>query len=208
MSPDFPRIATPAEVWAYGTRELTSGANIVLPSQTYPFTNPAAPVDLPNVRLDGVRNASNPAAAIDVANLQTGISPTGTAREAKIDRLDNIPAALAPIETDWDYLTTDIFPHTHEQLFEYGVFHFVDGYIDLSALGSGETLTVVEAMSLVTPVSYVDYASEDYTGVVSPPMLHIITKPARYGIRLRGTMDVAPAADRILRVQFFPRRIA
>jgi len=68
----MPRISTPPteprDIWTYAIRELTSGANIVLPSQVFPFTNPASPVDLPNV--------------------QAAISPTGTGREAKLDNLD------------------------------------------------------------------------------------------------------------------------
>jgi len=60
----MPRISDPptqpADIWAYATRTLTSHA--------FPFTNPASPVDLPNV--------------------QQAISPTGTGREANLDNLD------------------------------------------------------------------------------------------------------------------------
>jgi len=68
----MPRISdppiTPKEIWEYATRTLTAGDNIILPSQAFPFANPAAAVDLPNV--------------------QAAISPTGTGREARLDNLD------------------------------------------------------------------------------------------------------------------------
>lgn len=126
------------------------------------------------------------------------------ARKAK---LDNILGEEAPTEEDWDYLVTDTYPHYHEITYEPGVYGRLEGYIDLTALASGESVTMSYSMSLVTPVSYVEYASEDYAGPVSPPLLHVTTRPARYGVRVRCTMSAAPAADRIFRVQFFKRRV-
>jgi len=68
----MPRISDPptqpVDIWTYATRTLTAGDNIILPSQAFPFTNPATAVDLPNV--------------------QMAISPTGTGREAYLDHLD------------------------------------------------------------------------------------------------------------------------
>jgi hypothetical protein len=78
--PDFPDVGlgVAASVWSYATRTLTAGTNIILPSQAFPFTNPGSAVDLPNV--------------------QVGVSPTATGRAAKLDNLDatisGIPTAV------------------------------------------------------------------------------------------------------------------
>jgi len=80
----MPRISdpptAPADIWTYTTRTLTAGDNIVLPSQAFPFTNPPAAADLPNV--------------------QMAISPTGTGREA---RLDNLDVAISSRQPQWTF---------------------------------------------------------------------------------------------------------
>jgi len=69
----MPRISDPpiqpVDIWTYATRTLTSHA--------FPFTNPASPVDLPNV--------------------QQAISPTGTGREAKLDNIDKKVSEAVPV---------------------------------------------------------------------------------------------------------------
>jgi len=67
----MPRISDPPtqprDIWEYAVRSLTDKDGFGLKSQAFPFTNPATPVDLSNV--------------------QTAISPTGTGREARLDNL-------------------------------------------------------------------------------------------------------------------------
>jgi len=61
---------TAASVWAVAVRNLTA--------QAWPFTNPAAAVDAANIRLDGLRNASNPAAETNLQNARVLAVPKAT----------------------------------------------------------------------------------------------------------------------------------
>jgi len=131
------------------------------------------------------------------------------ARKVAIDRLPSIEAFDAPVEGVASFLTTDTYPKTVTiALSEVGVIHRVECYVDLSDLVAGESLVVTQAMSIVTPVSYVNYAEETYSGAQALPMLFITTKPARYGLRIQLRMDTAPAADRSFPYQWFRKRVA
>jgi len=177
--PEFPKRVLPKNVWEYTTRELT------------------ALTGAPRIDLLG-----------EDADFEAG---TGT-RKVRIDRLANIEAQQTPTEGTADFLTTDTYPKTvtiidTSTMAIAGSPHIVEGFVDLSPLGSGEVLTVSEDISVVSPVSYKTYATEDYTGVVDPPLLYIHTKPGRYGIKIDLTMSSAPAADRYLPYQLFVKAV-
>jgi len=172
--PDFPKVATPKDVWEHAVRTLTG------------FTG------TPRINLLG-----------EDADFEAG---TGT-RKVRIDRLANMPAEEAPVEETWDYLTTDTYPHSHSVTWEPSVYGRLEGFIDLSELVAGEAVKVREEMSIVTPVSYKAYYEKEYSGVQALPLLFVLTRPARYGIKVTMTMETAPAADRFFRVQWFKRRI-
>jgi len=219
--PDFPRFATPAEVWAYGTRTLTGFTGT-------PRSDLVGLDESLYTRLDVAVSTRSSHAAADVwaVAIRTLTGFTGTprvdllgedadfeagtgARKAALDRLPNIEAFDAPVEGTASFLTTDVYPKTVTiVLSEVGVVHRVECYVDLSELAAGESLFVEEAMSIVTPVSYKDYAVEEYSGVQTLPMLFVVTKPARYGLRVNLRMDAAPAADRSFPYQWFRKRVA
>jgi len=218
--PDFPRVATPKDVWEYGTRTLTGFTGT-------PRSDLVGLDEAIYTRLDVAVSTRSSHTAADVwavtTRTLTGITGTpridllgedadfeaGTGtRKVRIDRLGSIEAFDAPVEGTASFLTTDVYPKTVTiALSEIGVIHRIECYVDLSQLAAGESLVVEEAMSIVTPVSYVNYAEETYTGVQTLPMLFITTKPARYGLRVNLRMDTAPAADRSFPYQWFRKRV-
>jgi len=219
--PDFPRVATPYDVWTYATRTLTGFTGT-------PRTDLVGLDEAIYTRLDVAVSTRSSHAAADVWAVATRTLTgfTGTprtdllgedadfeagvgARKAALDRLPNIEAFEAPVEGTATFLTTDVYPKTVTIcLSEVGVIHRVKCYIDLSELAAGESLRVDEYMSIVTPVSYVLYAQETYSDAQAIPMLFVVTKPARYGLRIDLYMAAAPAADRSFPYQWFRKRVA
>lgn len=205
MCPDFPKIggASAADVWAYATRQLSAdGANVIrdailsdatkipganidavissrsshaqgdvwtvptraitdkagfgLASQVFPFTNPAAAVDLPNV--------------------QQALSPTGTGREAKVEKIQDFT------EEGSGTLTADGLEQTIKEILT--TVNKLHCFIDLTNMASGDTVIVRQYMTIKSAGSPIKYAEETYTDAQSLPMLYVITKPARYGIKI------------------------
>jgi hypothetical protein len=75
--------------------------------------------------------------------------------------------------------------------------HWWEGFIDLSALDDGEQVWMKEYVSVVKPVSYNRYHDEIYTGILTNPVIYIVTKPAKFGLmitiqQLNGTMRSFP----------------
>lgn len=170
MCPDFPRAATAAEVWAYGTRTLTG-----LTGQ-------------PRIDLLG-----------EDASFEAG---TG-ARKAAIDRLTSMEIWDTPIEGT---LTADGSeqnvvldePAGNPQ-------RFLDGYIDLTNMASGDTVVIRQYMRIASAGGYVKYAEETYSGAQTLPLLHVVTKPGRYGIKV--TLQQTAGTYRSFTYQFFRRRV-
>jgi len=133
-----------------------------------------------------------------------------SARAANLDRLANIEANEAPAEGTANFLTTDTYPKTVAIIDTSGStkLHRIDGYVDLTALASGETLTIRESMVVKSGGSAIKYAEVAYTGAQTVPLLHIITKPARYGLKIELVMSSAPAANRSFDYQLFKKSIA
>jgi len=134
------------------------------------------------------------------------------ARKARIDRLASIEAHQTPTEGTETFATTDSYPKTVTLIDTSGMAiagkqHVVDGYIDLSALASGESIVVKEYMTIKSGGSPVQYAEETYSGAQSLPLLHITTKPARYGLKVELYMESAPSADRSFDYQLFVKAV-
>lgn len=87
---------------------------------------------------------------------------------------------------------------------ELGVQHHIEGMVDLSPVIAGDTVVIRIYMSIVTPLSYVKYAEETYTGPLSPSLMFIYTKVAKYGLKV--TAQQTGGAYRTLKYQFFTRR--
>jgi len=170
---------TASDVWGYTTRTITS-----LTGQ-------------PRIDLMG-----------EDASFEAG---TG-ARKARIDRLANMEAHQTPIEGSATFNTTDTYPKTVTIIDTSGMSivgkqHVVDGYVDLTSLSGSDAVTVRESMVIKSGGSFVKYAEETYTGAQSIPLLHVTTKPSRYGLKVELVMSSAPSANRSFDYQLFVKAV-
>jgi len=128
---------------------------------------------------------------------------TGT-RKSLIDRLANVEAFDTPIEgtlsadgSEQNLVLDEISGNPQRHL---------EGYVDLSNMASGDTIVIRQYMKITSGGAYVKYAEETYSGAQSLPLLHIITKPARYGLKI--TLQQTGGTNRQYPYQFFRRRQA
>jgi len=166
---------TAAEVWSYTTRTLTEFKG------------------QPRIDLLG-----------EDADFERG---TG-ARKSLIDRLAGIESHEPSVEGTATFAPTDTYPRSivlidTSTMNIAGRPHLVDGYIDLSQLAPGESITVREYMIIRNGGSPVKYAEETYVAPIDPPLLHITTKPAKYGLVLEIVMNAPPSGTRSLDYQLF-----
>ncbi|MEM2607369.1 MAG: hypothetical protein QXH97_00350 [Candidatus Bathyarchaeia archaeon] len=235
MCPDFPRItavvdtaAIASAVWAYSARTLTGltgqpRIDIIGSDQdlaTVGYTSARA------ARLDYLDVAVSTRSSHTVADIWTYTTRTLTGltgqpridllgedasfeagtgtRKTLIDRLADVEAFDTPIEgsltadgTEQNLILDEISgnPQRH-----------IEGYVDLSALASGDTIVIRQYMKIAATGDYVKYAEETYSGAQTLPLLHIITKPARYGLKL--TLQQTAGTYRSFAYQFFRKREA
>lgn len=226
--PDFPRPATAAEVWAYGTRELTGitgtprtnliGADQSLDAHGYTTVRAGR---LDNLDVLVSTRSSHSAADVWAVATRTITTFTGTprtdlmgedasfeagvgTRKTRIDRLANIEAFDTPIEgtlvadgTEQNVVLDEVTGNPSR---------FLEGYIDFNAMVAGDTVVIRQYVSVVTPVAYRQYATETYSGAQAMPMLFVVSKSGRYGIRV--TLQQTAGTMRDFPYQFFRRRIA
>jgi hypothetical protein len=229
--PDFPRIPAvvdPAVIWTYSTRTLTGftgapRADLLGVDQdlaTIGYTSARA-AKLDNLDVAVSTRSSHTVADIwgyetrtltslagqpridllgEDASFEAG---TGT-RKALIDRLANIEAFDTPIEgsvtmdgTEKVVILDEVSGNPQR---------FLEGYIDLSPMASGDTIVIREYMKITPTGDYVKYAEETYSGTQSIPLLYIVTKPGRYGIKV--TAEQTAGTYRTLTYQFFRRKTA
>jgi hypothetical protein len=231
MCPDFPRIAAvvdPAVIWGYSTRTLTDftgkprsdllGSDSDLATIGYTSAR-AAKLD----NLDVAVSTRSSHSAEDVwavttrtltslagqpridllgedASFEAG---TGT-RKALIDRLASMEAFDTPIEgsvamdgTELNVVLDEIAGNPQR---------FLEGYIDLTPMASGDTIVIRQYMKITATGAYVKYAEETYSGAQTLPLLYITTKSGRYGIKI--TAQQTAGTNRTLQYQFFRRRTA
>ena len=155
-----------------------------------------------------------PGVAVSKSTIQEAMTDQGytTERATRIDRLASMEAHQTPTEGTATFATTDTYPKTVTIIDTSGMAiagkqHRVDGFIDLSALASGESIKISEYMMIKSGGSYVLYAQETYSDAQDLPLLHITTKPAKYGLKVELTMDSAPAADRSFDYQLFVKAV-
>jgi hypothetical protein len=227
--PDFPRVSAtvdPSVIWNYSTRTLTGftgtprsdllGVDQDLATIGYTSTRAAK---LDNLDVAVSTRSSHTVADIwgyttrtltslagqpridllgEDANFEAG---TGT-RKALIDRLARVEAFDDPIEgtvtmdgTEKNVVLDEITGNPQR---------FLEGYIDLSPMASGDTIVVRQYMKIASAGAYVKYAEETYSGAQSIPLLFIVTKPGKYGIKI--TAQQTAGTNRTLTYQFFRRK--
>jgi hypothetical protein len=230
-APDFPRteaVVDPAVIWTYSTRTLT-GFTGTPRSDLLGLDQDLATIGYTSARASKLDNldvavstrsshtvediwgyatrtltslAGQP--RIDLLGEDASFEAGTGARKARIDRLDKIEAFDDPIEgsvtmdgTEKEVVLDEITGNPPR---------FLEGYIDLSPMASGDTIVVRQYMKIAPDGSYAKYAEETYSGAQSLPLLYIVTKPGRYGIKV--TAQQTAGSYRSLTYQFFRRRTA
>jgi hypothetical protein len=227
--PDFPRAQAtvdPAVIWNYSTRTLTGftgqpridllGSDQDLATIGYTSARAAnldyldAPVSTRSTltaaevwqyttrTLTGLTGQPRIDLLGEDADFETG---TGT-RKQLIDRLAYMDAFDTPIEGSVGTSTGET--NIIQDEISGNPPRFLEGYIDLSALASGDTIIIRQYIKIAPTGSYVKYAEETYSGPLDLPLLYIVTKPCRYGILI--TVTQTGGESRTLPFQFFRRR--
>lgn len=201
--PDFPKIggASASDVWAFATRQLSAdGANIIRDAIISDATKiPGANIDaLISSRATQAQILSDanpfPGANIDVAvasrapsgeydteldaaiSTRAAVADYTAARAAKIDKIQDF------VEEASGTLTATGSEDTIKEIT--ATINKLHCFIDLTNIEAADSITVRQYMTIKAAGSPVKYAEEVYAGVQSLPMLYIITKPARYGIKI------------------------
>ena len=209
--PDFPSPpgggATAAQVWGYATRGLTGDAanairDAILSDATkIPGANIDAQLSLVKTKTDNLPD--DPAdqsiiiAATDaiVTEVQTrspaneydtqldaaistraAIADYSAARAAKMDKIQDF------IEEAFGTLTATGAEDTIKEILT--TINKLHCFIDLTAMQAGDTIVVRQYMTIKSAGSPIKYAEETFSDVQTLPMLYVVTKPARYGIKI------------------------
>jgi len=218
MCPDFPTPpgggATAAQVWGYATRQLTGdalnavrdaiisdatkipGANIdtAISSRSTlaqsDILNDATP--FPGGNVDGAISTRAPANEYDTeldaaVSSRAAIADYSAARAAKMDKIqDFLEEALGTLtatgaeDTIKEILTTINKLHC---------------FIDLTNMQAGDTIIIRQYMKIKAAGSYILYAEETFSDAQTLPMLYVVTKPARYGIKITLEQTVGTYRD-------------
>ena len=226
---DFPRVSAvvdPAVIWTYSTRTLTGltgtpRSDLLGVDQdlaTIGFTSTRAS-KLDNLDVAVSTRSSHTASDVWAVTTRTLTGLTGQpridllgedasfeagtgTRKGYIDRLANIEAFDTPIEgtvtmdgTEKTVVLDEIAGNPPR---------FLEGYIDLTPMASGDTIVIAEYMKISATGDYVKYAEETYNEAQTIPLLYITSKSGRYGIKL--TAKQTAGTYRTLTYQFFRRR--
>lgn len=222
--PDFPTPpgggATAAQVWAYGTRALSTPndykADVTNLDAAITTRAPSGEYD---TELDVVVSSRAPASEYDaeMANLDVAVSSrsshdaasiwaagsrelsTPASYKADVTRLDNIPAYETPVEASIVMTGSEVtlVEKTDDKI---GI---LDGYVDLTPMEAGDTIVIRQSMQVKAAGAYVQYAEETYSDVQGLKLLHIITKTAKDKIKVSA--EQTAGTNRTLDVQFYRR---
>lgn len=177
--PDFPKKATPDEVWAYAARtitHLTGDARVDLIGQDNSLeattgtrvakidnvdasvASRAAPTDIlaGEDKIDG--------SLIDAAISDTAVETGG--------RLDNVPAYLTPVESSvlMDGTIKTLVEITDVKAGQ------IEAWVDLTPMDAGDTIVIRYSRKMKSAGDYVKYAEETYSGAQTIPALCILNK--------------------------------
>ena len=209
MCPDFPQTGgtSAAQVWAYGTRNLSDDAanairDAILSDATkIPGANVNAAINDVKLKTDNLPTdpadqslviAATNALSTEIAtrapsgeyNTQLDVNMSSradgaeftTARAAKMDKIqDFVEEAFGSLLMDGTEQTVREILTTINKL------HY---FVDLTPMLAGDTVVVRQYMQILTAGSFIKYAEETYSEAQSLPLLYVVTKPARYGIRI------------------------
>ena len=229
--PDFPRVQAvvdPAVIWTYSTRTLTAltgqpridliGADESLDAHGYTSVRAGK---LDNLDVAVSTRSSHTASDVWAVTTRTLTGFTGQpridllgedatfeagtgARKVLIDRLAKIEAFDDPLEgtvvmdgTEKNVVLDEITGNPSR---------FLEGYIDLTPMASGDTIVIRQYIKIASGGDYIKYAEETYSGAQTLPLLYVVSKSGRYGIKI--TAQQTAGTYRTLTYQFFRRRVA
>jgi hypothetical protein len=223
--PDFPSPpgggATAAQVWGYATRSLNSDASnairdaILSDAQKIAGSNidaaissrgPADEYDAALAALDTDVLSRAPSGEYDteMAHLDADVSTRAdgseytAGRAAKIDKVqDFLEEATGTLSATGSEDTIKEITNTVNKL---------HCFVDLTNMASGDTITVRQYMKIKSAGSYILYAEESYSDAQTLPMLYIVTKPAKYGIKI--TLEQTAGTNRDYDWQTFQEKAA
>jgi len=208
--PDFPQVggATAAQVWGYATRVLTGftgtpRSDLVGADETiYTRLDAAVSTRSSHAAADVWGVATRTITALtgtprtdllgEDADFEAG---TGT-RKARIDAAvtsraaaaDYTAARAAKIDKIQDFLEEGIGTvtanGTEQTVREYAGTGKLHAYVDLSNMAAGDTTVIRQYVKIKAAGAFVKYAEETYTDAQSLPMLHLVMKPSRHGVRI------------------------
>ena len=218
--PDFPKIggASAAEVWAAATRKLTGfdgtprtdlmGENADFEAGTgarkaridAAISAVKAKTDIIGAsvaleaagNLAAVKTKTDALPADPASNTQVNTRADATAytagRAAKIDKIQDF------LEEGVGTLTAD---GTEQIVRDYTGTGRLHAYVDLTNMAAGDTTVIRQFMKVKAAGAYIKYAEETYSGAQTLPMLHVILKPGKNGVKvtLQQTAGVNRAYD-------------
>jgi len=82
----------------------------------------------------------------------------------------------------------------------------LEGWIDLSNMQAGDSVTIREYVRLKSGGTYRLYDSATYTGAQTKPALHVVKLPTRYGLKV--TLEQTAGVNRDYDYNFFRRVLA
>jgi len=162
----------------------------------------ASPGDIlldPAVKIDASKINNN----LDVA-VSTRASPSDilkdTAYKVDAQRLlyaqDPLEGTVSPSALNTETTVVEVTP---------GKPAYLEGYIDASALASGDTIEVCWYVKIESAGDYKLIHKETYDGPLDYPLIYIITAPAKYGLKV--TIKQTAGTLRSFPYQFFLRQI-
>ena len=187
MCPDFPTPpgggATAAQVWGYATRGLTGDAanairDAILSDATkIPGANVDAQMSLVKAKTDLLPTDPADESLLEAAIATRAAAADYTAaRAAKMDKIQDF------VEEAFGTLTATGAEDTIKEILT--TINKLHCFVDLTAMQAGDTIIIRQYMTIKVAGSPIKYAEETFSDVQALPMVYVVTKPARYGIKI------------------------
>lgn len=211
--PDFPKVATPAEVWGYSTKALTDKDGFGLADDAITAAKIAADAigaselaqgaadkvwgttartitaltGQPRTDLLGENADFEAGTGTRKARIDADISSRSTLTQAQVIS-DATPFAGAKIAKIQDFLEEGTGTLTatgaEDTIRIYTGTGKLHCYIDLTNMVAGNSVTIRQYMTIKTAGAYRLYAQETYADVQTLPLLHIVAKPGKFGVKI------------------------
>jgi hypothetical protein len=174
MCPDFPKIATPAQVWAEPTRTITAltgqpRTDLLGEDNTFELGTGTR-----KAKIDNVDAAITSRSTLTQAQVISDATPFAGAR------IGTIPAFVAPTEASilMDGTEKTLIEITDVKSSE------IEAWADLTPMAAGDTIIVRYSRKMKVAGAYVKYAEETYSGAQSIPALCILNKKVYRSIKI------------------------